>query len=105
MREEPVPAAFAWEWQQQGLCRQTNPEIFFHPDGERGPSASAREARAVMICQACPVIVECREHALRFREPYGVWGGMSEKDRENHYAAVNRRAALERLVAQEGEPA
>ena len=30
---------------------------------------------------------------------------MSEKDRENHYAAVNRRAALERLVAQEGPAA
>lgn len=101
MSTELVPAAFLWEWQQQGSCRQANPEIFFHPDGERGPSSQAREARAVAICRACPVILECREHALRVREPYGVWGGMSEKDRELHHARAQGRTVRARLADQE----
>jgi WhiB family redox-sensing transcriptional regulator len=30
--------------------------------------------------------VQCREHALRVREPYGVWGAMTEDEREAHYS-------------------
>lgn len=41
----------------------------------------AREHAAKRICQRCPVIVECREWALRRREQYGVWGGMGEAER------------------------
>ena len=91
MTAEPVPVADLWEWQFRGLCRTTNPETFFHPEGERGPSRRWSDQRAVAICQACPVIEECREHALRVREPYGVWGGMTEEEREQHYAAEARR--------------
>ncbi|WP_040658156.1 WhiB family transcriptional regulator [Ornithinimicrobium pekingense] len=91
MTAEPVPVADLWEWQFRGLCRTTNPETFFHPEGERGPSRRWRDQRAVAICEACPVIRECREHALRVREPYGVWGGMTEEEREQYYAAEARR--------------
>jgi WhiB family transcriptional regulator, redox-sensing transcriptional regulator len=91
MTAQPVPVADLWEWQFRGLCRTTNPETFFHPEGERGPSRRWRDQRAVAICEACPVIQECREHALRVREPYGVWGGMTEEEREQHYAAEARR--------------
>ncbi|MGA1479922.1 MAG: WhiB family transcriptional regulator, partial [Candidatus Nanopelagicales bacterium] len=34
---------------------------------------------------ACPVLAQCAAHALAVREPYGVWGGMSEDDREAIY--------------------
>ena len=85
MTAEPVPVAALWEWQFQGLCRTTNPDTFFHPEGERGPSRRRRDERAVAICQACPVIEQCREHALTVREPYGVWGGMTEEEREAVY--------------------
>lgn len=77
----PGPIADIWEWQYQGLCRTEDPEAFFHPDGERGPSRRNRAARAKAICAACPVIDLCREHALAVREPYGVWGGLSEEER------------------------
>ncbi|MFK5635858.1 WhiB family transcriptional regulator [Ornithinimicrobium sp. LYQ103] len=70
MSVQPVPVAALWEWQQRGLCRHTSPDVFFHPDGERGPSRRWREERAVAICRRCPVLQECREHALRVHEPF-----------------------------------
>lgn len=82
MNAEPMPVAALWEWQHRGLCRTSNPEVFFHPEGERGPARRWRNERAVAICQRCPVLAECREHGLRVREPYGVWGGLTEEDRE-----------------------
>jgi len=71
-----------WEWQLRGACRGKGTELFFHPEGERGPSRSSREAAAKTVCAACPVRLECRAHALAAHEPYGVWGGLSEHERE-----------------------
>lgn len=81
----PGPNADVWDWQLLGSCRGTDPNIFFHPEGERGPAREAREAAAKAICSGCPVRVQCAAHALEVREPYGVWGGMSEDDREAIY--------------------
>lgn len=78
----PGPALDLWEWQQLGSCRAKDTELFFHPEGERGPSRSGREAAAKAVCASCPVLLLCRAHALSAREPYGVWGGLSEADRE-----------------------
>ncbi|TPG19034.1 WhiB family transcriptional regulator [Pedococcus bigeumensis] len=82
----PGPVADLWEWQLDGSCRQLNPEVFFHPEGERGPARRSRDSQAKEVCLACPVLKQCREHALRVREPYGVWGAMTEDEREAHYA-------------------
>lgn len=79
----PGPVADLWEWQMQGSCRATDPDVFFHPEGERGPSRRNRDEAAKAVCRTCPVLRQCREHALRVREPYGVWGGMSEHERED----------------------
>ena len=76
----PAPTADAYDWQFQGACRGEDPEAFFHPEGERGPSRAAREAKAKAICATCPVLQQCAAHALGVREPYGIWGGMSEDD-------------------------
>jgi WhiB family redox-sensing transcriptional regulator len=81
----PAPQLEVWEWQQQGLCRQQDPSLFFHPEGERGPRRANREAAAKAVCATCPVLLSCREHALAVREPYGIWGGLSEHDREDLY--------------------
>jgi len=78
----PGPVADLWEWQLDGACRTADPTLFFHPEGERGPSRRGRDSAAKAICASCPVIVQCRSHALAVREPYGVWGGLSEDDRE-----------------------
>lgn len=78
---QPGPMAHVWEWQYEGLCRTASPELFFHPEGERGPARRRRDERAKELCLQCPVLQECREHALRAHEPYGVWGALTEDER------------------------
>lgn len=82
------PVADEWEWQYQGACRGMDPEMFFHPDGERGPRRRNRENAAKAVCASCPVLQKCRERALAIAEPYGIWGGLSEDDR---VAILSRR--------------
>jgi WhiB family redox-sensing transcriptional regulator len=78
----PGPNSDRWDWQLEGACRTLPPEMFFHPEGERGPRRRNREAAAKAVCATCPVIAECRAHALAIREPYGIWGGLGEDERE-----------------------
>ncbi|HWG26429.1 MAG TPA: WhiB family transcriptional regulator [Actinospica sp.] len=92
----PGPNADVWDWQLRGLCRGKDSSLFFHPEGERGAARAAREQSAKEICLNCPVQKQCSEHALRVREPYGVWGGMTEEEREGHY---QRQKALARARA------
>lgn len=82
----PGPNADLWDWQLRGRCRSTGPELFFHPEGERGAARVARDRAAKLVCATCPVREQCAAHALTVQEPYGVWGGMSEDDREAIYA-------------------
>ncbi|MQA12938.1 MAG: WhiB family transcriptional regulator [Pseudonocardiaceae bacterium] len=77
----PRPVTDRWEWQLHAACVGLGSEVFFHPSGERGAQRSARAERAKAVCRSCPVIRECREHALAAREPYGVWGGLTEEER------------------------
>lgn len=81
IRRLPGPVADLWEWQLRGACRGEDSALFFHPEGERGSSREARDAAAKLVCQTCPVTKECLEYALASREPYGVWGGLSEVER------------------------
>ncbi len=62
------------EWQEQALCAQTDPEAFFPEKG-----GSTREAKR--ICTGCEVRVECLEYALAHDERFGIWGGLSERER------------------------
>lgn len=62
------------DWQEQALCAQTDPEAFFPEKG-----GSTREAKR--ICQACGVRDECLEYALANDERFGIWGGLSERER------------------------
>lgn len=66
--------AEGWEWARDGLCAQTDPEVFFP---EKGQSSAA----AKRICVACPVRSACLDAALARRERFGVWGGLSERER------------------------
>lgn len=81
IRRLPRPVADKYDWQLQALCRDMDSAMFFHPERERGDARSARDERAKAVCQRCPVIVECRAHALAVHEPYGVWGGMTAQER------------------------
>ena len=77
----PMPLMESYDWQYEGLCRTVNPGSFFSPEAERGMRRQRREERAKALCARCPVIEKCRAHALAVREPYGVWGGLSESER------------------------
>jgi WhiB family redox-sensing transcriptional regulator len=61
-------------WQERALCAQTDPESFFPEKG-----GSTREAKRV--CLACEVKAECLEYALAHDERFGIWGGLSERER------------------------
>ena len=64
----------ALAWQADALCAQTDPEAFFPEKG-----GSTREAKR--ICQGCEVRDECLEYALAHDERFGIWGGLSERER------------------------
>jgi len=61
-------------WQEKALCAQTDPEAFFPEKG-----GSTREAKRV--CGSCEVRAECLEYALENDERFGIWGGLSERER------------------------
>jgi WhiB family redox-sensing transcriptional regulator len=89
----PGPNADLWDWQLDAACRTVEPSTFFHPEGERGPARSSRDNAAKAVCATCPVIAQCAKHALAVREPYGVWGGMTEEEREARLSRGRRRLA------------
>lgn len=95
MTRLPGPVSDKWDWQRLGKCRGKDSAMFFHPEAERGRARSERAEKAKEICRACPVIVQCRHHALTVQEPYGIWGGLDEGERR---AAYTRRKALLRRV-------
>ncbi|BFV55257.1 WhiB family transcriptional regulator [Kitasatospora sp. CMC57] len=78
-----------WDWQIRAACRRQDAALFFHPAGERGDAHDARDEAAKRVCGRCPVRAACLTHALQVREPYGVWGGLTEDER----AALLRRRA------------
>lgn len=61
-------------WQTEALCAQTDPEAFFPEKG-----GSTRDAKKV--CSSCTVRADCLEYALKNDERFGIWGGMSERER------------------------
>jgi WhiB family transcriptional regulator, redox-sensing transcriptional regulator len=78
----PMPIMESYDWQYQGACHDVDPDTFFSPDAERGKRRVLREQAAKALCARCPVIEQCRDHALRVKEPYGIWGGLTEGERE-----------------------
>jgi WhiB family redox-sensing transcriptional regulator len=82
-----VRIAEAWTWQLSALCRGADPAMFFHPDGERGRPRRQREREAKRFCAECSVVAHCRDYSLTFREPYGVWGGLTEDERLRMFEA------------------
>ena len=61
-------------WHDLARCAETDPEMFFPEKGE-----SARPAKRV--CAGCEVRAECLQDALDRGERFGVWGGLSERER------------------------
>jgi len=81
-REDVVAARFSWveQWALQGACIDAEPDALF----VRG----AAQQLAKQVCMSCPVIAECLADALDNRTEFGVWGGMTERERR---ALLKRR--------------
>lgn len=77
-------------WQDLANCLGVDPDLFFP---ERG--ASTKEAKEV--CRGCVVREDCLEYALANGEKFGIWGGLSERERRRirRQRALARRAALD----------
>jgi WhiB family redox-sensing transcriptional regulator len=75
----------AWidNWTAQAACRATDPDALF--------VQGAAQNRAKMVCQGCPVRTECLADALDNRIEFGVWGGMTERERR---ALLRRRVEV-----------
>jgi WhiB family transcriptional regulator, redox-sensing transcriptional regulator len=71
----------ALAWQTDALCAQTDPEAFFPEKG-----GSTRDAKR--ICTSCDVKSQCLDYALQNDERFGIWGGLSERERRK----LKRRA-------------
>lgn len=60
-------------WAAQGACASLNPEDFF--------VQGADQHKAKVVCRSCPVLNQCLADALDNRIEFGVWGGMTERER------------------------
>jgi len=87
MRTAPIEVTAADSWQDLANCLGVDPDLFFP---ERG--ASTREAKEV--CRGCVVREDCLEYALANGEKFGIWGGMSERERRR----IRRQRALARAA-------
>jgi WhiB family redox-sensing transcriptional regulator len=80
------------DWADHAACRGVDPDLFFPGQGE-----DTRRAKA--ICARCPVQTFCLNEALANREKFGIWGGLSERERRRIRRASTIGAI--RLVARE----
>jgi len=85
-------------WHTEAVCRRDEAGLFFAPSKEPTAARLSREEAAKRVCARCPVMVECREHALLLPEPYGVWGGLTAAERRVVLARRRRRDAEVRLA-------
>ena len=90
----PAPVPSPWtdlspagdvSWRLEALCAETDPEAFFPEKG-----GSTRDAKRV--CSGCSVRAECLEFALANDERFGIWGGLSERERRR--LRMQRRDAI-----------
>lgn len=67
----------AYDWRQDAACRSEDPDLMYP-----NPTDVLGIADAKQVCRTCPVLWDCRGWALQLPELYGVWGGLSEADRD-----------------------
>ncbi|MDP9069424.1 MAG: WhiB family transcriptional regulator [Actinomycetota bacterium] len=71
------------EWRESAACLPYPAILFFGvDDNESATERRSREEEAKAICAECVVRADCLEYALEMREPYGIWGGLTELERK-----------------------
>ena len=61
------------EWVSKALCRSSDPDELF--------VGGAAQKKATAICRHCPVVAECLADALDHHMEWGIWGGLTERQR------------------------
>ena len=92
-----VPARFAAHWRELAACRGTDLEVFF--PGRDESAGPARQA-----CAVCPVRQPCLDYAITNRIAYGVWGGLTERERRalrSGWVRASRREREKAILAAE----
>jgi WhiB family redox-sensing transcriptional regulator len=74
------------DWMESGLCRQTDPDLFFPEQG------SNMTRRAKRVCRSCPVMDTCLDYALDFPGIDGVWGGTTQRERNGMIRRARKAA-------------
>lgn len=92
------PLEAVWAWQLSARCRDVDPGLFYGSDGERAGARRVRHRRAKEICALCVVIEQCRDHALRYQETFGIWGGTAEDERHAVFGRYARRPVAPNAV-------
>lgn len=80
------------DWRAFAACRDVDPELFY-PAAESGPIYDAQVAAAKAVCAGCPVREACAAFAL-VALPYGIAGGMTERERRGLRVDPSRPAAV-----------
>lgn len=87
---ETQPQPFAEDWYSRALCPETDPEAFY-------PEKGGSTAEAKKICRGCPVKDQCLQWALDHDERFGVWGGLSDRERRRLKRSADRQPVDEPL--------
>lgn len=69
-----------YDWRALANCYGVDAAVFFGDDTEEH-RLNPRPAVAKKICGRCDVAIECLDEALKMREPWGIWGGLTPKER------------------------
>jgi hypothetical protein len=77
-------------WRDDAACLGMDPDLFFPPRGGATKGADAKQ-----ICGGCPVQAECLEYALKTRPVYGIWGGLSLRERDKIRRTTRPQRVLE----------
>ena len=87
-----------YDWASRGACRTADPDTLF--------VQGAAQNRAKLICRGCPVRTECLADALDNRIEFGVWGGMTERERRallrRHPHVASWRKMFEAALKEKG---
>jgi WhiB family redox-sensing transcriptional regulator len=76
------------EWRERAACLPFPAVLFFGLDDNESPiDRRNREEEAKSICADCAVRGQCLEFAISAKEPYGIWGGLTELERKGSVLA------------------
>jgi WhiB family redox-sensing transcriptional regulator len=74
-------------WAARALCIDADPDVFF-------PAADGAADPAQRICEPCPVRGQCLAYAIVADEPFGIWGGLGQRERQTLRRQLQRRGEL-----------